>query len=898
MWRRSLRFDRGTGPRSAVSVNAVFLERERELEVFNGLLADIDSTGGKVVLIRGEAGIGKSSLVGEFVDAHDEDAHIHIGACDDLIVPQPFSPFWDMARAEPKLMDPIDSGDRHGSLQAILGLLSRSLRPTLMVIEDTHWADEATLDAIRYLGRRIERTNSLLLLTYRTGEVDYEHPLRGVIGDLPPLSVERIQLDGLSLSAVAKILRQSDLDPDQVLAATGGNPFLVTEMASAEGSVVPMSLQDSVNARVQRLSPGAAALLKTLSVIPEPIPREDALTLLGSSEDDLDESERRGLLSLFHAGPNDYRLTLDVGFGLEGNVQMVGFRHDLIRRAVEASLTTGERLSAYRTVLNELPENTHPCLLIECASEANDIDRLVELAPRSAFYAAEIGSHRQAVDDFRYLTPHLERFDSDALGPLLDTWAREEFLTDNIAESIRLNGLAVDHYRALGDSGAESRALSQAAHVYENSGQRKKAEDVASQAVAALGDVPDGPDLARALEANTYLQWMAGNWDKIPGLVKKTLEAGGPDIDERILIRSLTHAGVAAHVANYPEGRASLEEARTRAEEAGHWFEECRALLNDGWAAIEFRDLEIAVDSLQRAIASAVRHDLPTLENYSKALYARALDLRGDWDQAEDLVRDLQDRAQGMAHLIGLPVLGAIEARRGRDSAGETISMGWKLASVAAEDQRLAPAGIAVAELAWITGQLEVATEDLERVMDGGLERGFSYSPGAIAFWLWKLGELADVPDGIAKPYRLVMEGEPVEAAAIWEAKGLPYERGLTLMHGDDQSRLLALEIFETLGATAVAGKLRKTLRDEGVAVPRGKGRSTRRHAAGLTARQAEVLQLLDKDLTNAEVADRLFLSPRTVENHVSAVLTKLDSDTREEAVSRARDEGLIPKHS
>jgi DNA-binding NarL/FixJ family response regulator len=113
-------------------------------------------------------------------------------------------------------------------------------------------------------------------------------------------------------------------------------------------------------------------------------------------------------------------------------------------------------------------------------------------------------------------------------------------------------------------------------------------------------------------------------------------------------------------------------------------------------------------------------------------------------------------------------------------------------------------------------------------------------------------------------------------------------------MHGDEKARLEALQVFETLGATAVAAKLRQALRDEGVAVPRGKGRDTRRHAAGLTVRQAEVLQHLNEGLPNIEIADRLFVSPRTVENHVAAVLSKLEASSREEAVSRARDENLL----
>jgi DNA-binding NarL/FixJ family response regulator len=138
------------------------------------------------------------------------------------------------------------------------------------------------------------------------------------------------------------------------------------------------------------------------------------------------------------------------------------------------------------------------------------------------------------------------------------------------------------------------------------------------------------------------------------------------------------------------------------------------------------------------------------------------------------------------------------------------------------------------------------------------------------------------------------MEGKPAEAAAIWQAKGLPYERALALMHGDQSAQLEALEVLDTLGATAVAAKLRKALRDQGVSIPRGKGRMTRDHSAGLTARQAEVLQLLDEGLSNTEIADRLFVSPRTIENHVSAVLAKLDSNTRQEAVTRAHTEGLL----
>jgi DNA-binding CsgD family transcriptional regulator len=385
---------------------------------------------------------------------------------------------------------------------------------------------------------------------------------------------------------------------------------------------------------------------------------------------------------------------------------------------------------------------------------------------------------------------------------------------------------------------------------------------------------------------------MAGDVVVVTELVERTLAAGGPDIDQRILIRTLNHKGIVENISNYPDGKESLDEAWRRAEAAGQWYEESRALFNHAWAAVEFRDLATASDYIQRGIASAVRHELPALEAYAQAMYARVLELKGDWTQAEDLASGLLD-SWALSQMVALPVLGAIEARRGNASAHSRLIEAWDMAVVAKENQRLAPTAVAVAEYAWLSGYDAPLTEFAE-VMGADLDKGFRYSPGAIAFWLWKLGELSEVPEGIAEPYRLVIEGQAAEAARIWEAKGLPYERAIALSHGDQNDQMEALDVFETLGATAVAAKLRKAMRDRGTSVPRGKGRKTRDHVAGLTARQAEVLQLLDEGLSNTEIADRLFVSPRTVEHHVAAVLTKLDSTTRGEAVSRARTEGLL----
>ena len=868
----------GCGGRISRYGVGMLLERGGDLEALDGLIDGITSTGGRVVLIRGEAGIGKSALINAFVDGHLQDAHAFYGTCDDLFIPQPLGPFWDYARSEPSLREPLDKGDRPGLLGRILDLLSRSGRPTVLVMEDTHWADEATLDAIRHIGRRIDRTNGLLLLTYRDGEVDYDHPLRRVMGDIPAQNMARIQLAPLTLSAVSTLTGGKGLDAREVMRVTDGNPFLVVEMtAGVDGEAIPSSLHDAIMARASRLTAGSQQALRSLSVIPEPIPLEDAVLIDHVERSHVDECDRRGLLDV--------------------SEQRVAFRHDLIRRTIESALTPRDRTAMAAAALDALSEETHPSLLIDLASEVGDVDRLVELAPRSARYAAAAGGHIQAVDDFRAIGPHLDRLDPDELGPILEEWAAEEYLVGEEEAAISVVGLACTHYETIGDTTSQSRALAQEVRYLEWAGMRTEAESSARQAVAVLGPDSGGPALARAMEAETYLQMMAGNVAAVPGLVERTIEVGGPGILEQTLIRSLNHKGTVTIGADHRHGHESLEQARQLAEAAGLWEEACRALTNMAWGAAEDRDVEMSADLAREAIATAERHELPGSGRYARAILARAFELRGEWDEAADIARGLIGGTAGSG-MTALPILGLIEARRGRSSAVDVLMRGWELAVATSEFQRVGPAAIALAEWGWMSGDMPVPIEELAEIMSTGLEQRASWSSGKLAFWLWEFGELSRPPPGIAEPYRLSIEGAATQAAAIWASKEIPYERALALMHGETSERLEAIEVMESLGATAPAARLRKELRDEGVSVPRGKGRRTRRHVAGLTGRQAEVLELLDEGLKNPDIADRLFLSPRTVENHVSAVLDKLDVGTRDEAVALARADGLLPDRS
>jgi len=808
----------------------VLLERDREVELLAGLLAGVDSSGGKVVLIRGEAGVGKTSLVKEFVERHTDEAHVLSGFCDDLSTPQPLAPFWDIARAEPSIHQALTDGDRPALFEALV------------------------LDAIRYLGRRIASTNGLLLLTYRDEEVDYDHPLRGVIGAIAPADITRIRLDCLSADAVTVMLEGTAHDLATVMDLTDGNALFVAELASAPATdQIPASIRDTVLAKAARLSPRAHDVLKTLSVIPQPIPFPEAEQLTPEATDGLWECEQHGLVEV---GDN-----------------LVGFRNELIRRAVGESLSDIERVAANRTVLDSLAPGNDPARIVHYARHAADVDAIIQFAPRAAAAAAAVGSHREAIAHYRTLEPHRDRFEPDAKGPILDSWATEERLVGNYGETLRIRNLAVAHYREQGDRRSLSAVLADAAYASEWNRQRAEAEQLARQAIEVLGPDAADSDFAPAYEVSSYLAMMAHDAVDALHWVDRTLEAAGPDADEALMIRCLNHRGSSENIIHYPDGNTSLEEAAERAAKTGNWDEHRRALDNLAELALSARDLPTAADSIQRSIEAVTREDLPGRQAHAEATYSSVLELQGGWEQAEDLARRVLDNNEAFIRMIALPVIGVIEARKGRQAARATLSDAWQLASTIDEYQRLVPAAAALLEYAWITNDTDIPISGITATMHTGLDLGQGWDPGLIALWLWKLGELSDAPEGTA---------------------GCPYEEATALSHGPPDAQLQALEKLDTLGASAVAAKLRQQLRDQGVKVPRGKARSTRQHAVGLTARQAEVLALLAEDLTNPQIADRLFVSPRTVEHHVSAVLSKLDATTRQDAVTQAHQQGLL----
>ena len=213
------------------------------------------------------------------------------------------------------------------------------------------------------------------------------------------------------------------------------------------------------------------------------------------------------------------------------------------------------------------------------------------------------------------------------------------------------------------------------------------------------------------------------------------------------------------------------------------------------------------------------------------------------------------------------------------------------------EPQRIMPVMAALLEYEWITGKSLIEKRVLDDIMNMIEHRGNIYENSAFAFWLLKVRgqnvQLREFFDG----YKVDNPTLALNAANLWEQLGCRYEQALALFEGSDKEKRKAIEIVDKLGANAVFEKMKFEMRASGIrSIPRGIRKTTRSNPANLTERELDVLQLLKEGLQNKEIADRLFISPKTVDHHISAIFFKLDVNSRTKAVQEAIQLDII-KH-
>ena len=863
--------------------DAALLERADALATLDAALAASRDAGGRLVLVSGEAGVGKTTLLRRFCELRDSDTTQLWGACDGLRTPRPLGPFLDIAATVGgPLAETLETASTpHLVLEALLA----ELRPgnnTIIALEDLHWADEATLDVLAMLGRRIDRLGALVVATHRSDELSREHPLRVLLGELSATrSVQRLALEPLSPASVAQLAEPHGIDADELYARTGGNPFFVTEALTTGGTAVPPTVRDAVLARVARLSAEARELLDAAAVVPQRIELWLLEALADGRLEALDECLASGML--------------------RAHSTTVAFRHELARVAVEESLNPHRRLQLHRrafAALRDAPLGAPDLARIaEHAEAAGDPAAVLEFAPAAGERAAALGAHREAAAQFARALRFADVLPLAERAALLERRSYECYLTDQHQGALPALEAAIGCYREAGDRRSEGVCLSSLAVRSWCGSEVAGAEQAAADAVALLEQLPPGPELARAYGAAATVAMNLEKADELRRYSRRAIELAEQFDDARTIIRELNHTGTMALLQDrVDEGMAHLERSIALAVEADLHEEVGRGYIHMAWAASRTRRWDI-VDRSAEGLAYCADHGLDLWWLYVVAYRGRAALDRGEWDEAAAAAATVVRQPEGapLLRVLGLTLLARVRARRGDPDAWPPLDEARALVNEMYDPQHLVPVAVTHAEVACLTNRADEVRAATDRVLALARERQAAWVVGELSLWRRRAGIDEPCPPDAAAPFALHLTGDPAQAAARWTELGCPYEAALALADSADENDMRrALEGLRRLGAGPAADEVARRLRARGAGgIARGPRASTRGNAAGLTARELEVLALLSDGLRNAEIAARLVLSQRTVDHHVSAILRKLDAHSRGEAVAAARRLGL-----
>jgi DNA-binding CsgD family transcriptional regulator/tetratricopeptide (TPR) repeat protein len=857
------------------------LERSGQLSSLAELFAAMAQSGhGRMVLVSGEAGIGKTSLVRRFCDQVSASGRVFWGACDQSFTPRPLGPFVDVARlVEGDLAKVIDSGAVPYEIATAVGSAVERHPPSILVIEDVHAADEATLDVLRALAQRVDRLPVVVIATYRDVGLDRWHPLRLVLGEIAAGStLARFRLVPLSREAVARMAGPRGVAVDDLYLKTAGNPFFVTEALAAPDEAIPPTVRDAVLARAARLSRGARMLL-------------DAIAVAGTQAE-------LWLLEILASDCSDC-LEECLGSGIVvARTRAVGFSHELARLAIEESIPMQRRLALHRAALVALespPYGTQePARLANHARATGDPESVLRFAPKAAAHASKLGAHREAAIHYGEALRFAELLPLEERAALFSARAFDLFVTVQFREAITAQEQALRCYEELGVRPAQGAALAFLAQIHWQVGSLAKGLATAQRALDVLQGLP-GPELAAAYRMMSILLLAAEDPVTAMTWAKRTEELAEQLDHPHSRVAALQMIGWVEFYTGGLEGLDKLVRALELARAAG--FEDLVAVT---YAIIvrtagRLREYEISAPYVRAGVEYCSKRDFDVWRYYLLSWESNQLLAEGRWDEAAQTALICLGDENPFARIHALITLGLVRARRGDPEVWEPLDEALALAEPRHELQWIAPVAIARAEAAWLEGRIDDVVAETELAYEDSKRLDCWYLAG-LSYWRWRAGLDEPIPTVGEEQYRLEMAGDWAAASERWAVGGCVYSTSFALMDADDEAVLQrALAGLQALGAKPAAAIFARKLRERGaVRVPRGQRPATRANLANLTARELEVLTLLAGGLRNSEIAARLFVAEKTVDHHVSAILGKLGVKNRVQAVSQATQLGII----
>ncbi len=854
------------------------LERSGELAALDAALLAAADGHGRVVLVYGEAGIGKSALVRQFCEDAPPDTRVLWGQCEALFTPRPLGPLLDIAHTLGGALARAIEAD--GKPYEVAVALERELAggaPTILVLEDIHLADEATLDVLRLVGRSVGRLNAMIVGTYREDAVGRWHPLRLVLGEVAAsTSIDRVRLPRLSSDAVDVMATAHGSISGGLYRATGGNPFFVTEVLASGDERIPETVRDAVLGRAARLTPAGRRLVDAIAVAR---PQGELWLLEALAPDDIDALEETIASGI---------VTPDVAI-----------RHELARIALEESIVPTRRAMLHRRALELLADPpdrpADPARLAHHADAVDSASVVLDFAPRAAARASRVGAHREAATHYARALRFAAQASPEVRAGLFAGRAGETFLIADFDAAAADQREALRCYEQLGDRSAQGTALCFLAQVLWQSGHLSEGLDAVSQALGLLEESP-GSELVIGYCVMSCLRLAAEDPEDAMSWARRAEELAGRLGDDAGRAAARRAIGWVEYVAGSEDGLRKLVESVDTASSGGHDLAATESCVMITRTAGRRREYDVAERYLDAGLEHCRLGDYDVYRYYLLAWRSRLLFARGDWTAAEQVAQICLADPCPFARVHALISLGGIRARRGDSDVWEPLDEALSLAVARHELQWISPVAVARAEAAWLEG----------RPADAIAETDAAYAEGAagtwweagLAYWRWRAGAGGAVPRDGEEPYRLEMAGDPAGARDRWLALGSPYEAALALVgvDTDDETSLrTAHGEFQLLGASPAMRLATGRLREIGArGVPRGPQTTTRANPANLTRRELEVLELVTHGLRNADIAERLVVADRTVDHHVSAILRKLDVSSRAEATFEAARRGIF----
>jgi DNA-binding CsgD family transcriptional regulator len=846
------------------------IERAGFLNTLHNKFEIIAEAEGHCLLVSGEAGIGKTSLVRAFCQEIRKECKVLQGTCDALFTPRPLAPLYDIAwQMQSDVMERVkDKRDRTELFANLLQELSVQREPIVLIFEDVHWADEATLDFIKFLARRINQLHCLFILTFRDNEIISGHPLRNVFGQLPRDVFTRLQLTALSKEAVETMSTEKGYSGESVYSISGGNPFYVTEILASYSCGVPDNVKDSILSVYNRQSEKTKEVWKFLSVQPTGF-------------------ETNFLLKMDPSCVEAVELSLDSGIILHEQ-DKVFFKHELYRRTIEASLSPLLRVSLNKRILDlflkDFEQKGEIERIIHHAKNANEYELVTHYALIAAKHTSCIGAHIESAKLYFSAIEYYQGHDRNKLHELYEGYAYECYLINKHKDAIIYMNRSLKLWEGEEDIERSSDCLRFLSRLYWVDGNRKQAESFAKHAIDLLDDQPDSRIKGLAYSNMAQLTMIYNQYPESIYWGGKAMVIAEKLNNEDILAHALDSVGTVKMrlTSSKREGLDLLKQSLDMALQNGFHEHAARAYSNMGANRIFLKEYAFAEKVLDTGLKYCEDLDMDSWVNYLLGHMTRLKLETGRWDEAYTIAENLINNTnQGTIFKIGaLAVVATIKMRRGDTDVVPILLDAKAKAFGTMELQRIIPVLAALLEYEWITGKVLVDKVSIDYTITLLEQTGDADMDNKFAYWLLKVRKQYVPFHKSHKDY---------DNANMWEELGCPYEQALALFAGDEANKRRALSMVQALGAAAVHEKLKMEMRASGIkSIPRGMRETTRANIARLTEREIDVLKLLKEGMQNKEIADRLFISAKTVDHHITSILFKLDVNSRVKAVHEA----------